>query len=211
MPGRMLRWTILLAVPLAAIAADAARQDLARVIASKPVESHGEELFQACAACHGSDGSGRTDGSVPRIAGQHYRVLARQIVDFRHGARWDMRMEGVATSHEVMPELQDIADVAWFVSLMKRDGAAGVRDGQYLQRGADIYAASCRSCHGTGGEGDGAKQVPRLAGQHASYLSRQIYDAVDGRRPPLATHRKRFAALDFEEVQGLTDYLARLD
>ena len=61
------------------------------------------ELFAQCASCHGPDGGGKTDGSMPRIAGQHYRVLAKQIVDFRHGKRWDFRMEGVATSHESFP------------------------------------------------------------------------------------------------------------
>ena len=70
---------------------------------------------------------------------------------------------------------------------------------------------SCRSCHGADGGGSDQKQIPRLAGQHAGYLARQIYDAVDGRRPVLAkSHGKRFAPLGFEEVLGLTDYLARL-
>jgi cytochrome c553 len=198
-------------LPLLAWGAASTSQDLKQVLARKPDANHGMELFEQCVTCHGPDGGGQTNGSVPRIAGQHYRVLARQIVDFRHGRRWNFRMEGVATSHDVIPELQDITDVAWYVSTLSRDGARGVGDGLYVDRGAAIYAAQCASCHGANAEGNGTKEIPRLAGQHAAYLSRQIYDAVDGRRPPLSkTHAKRFEPLQFEEVLGLADYLARI-
>jgi len=203
-------WSLLM-LPLLALGAETSKQDFSKVMALKPDEERGGQLFEACAACHNTDGGGTTNGSVPRIAGQHYRVLVRQVLDFRRGARWDMRMEDVATSHEIIPELQDIADVASYASHLRRDGTRGLGDGQNVERGAAIYAAGCSSCHGTNAEGDDKQGVPRLSGQHAGYLARQIYDAVDGRRPQLAaSHRKRFVKLDFQEVQGLADYLARL-
>ena len=202
---------LVLCLPLLAAADSRAQRELNQVLASSPDVTHGAELFEKCAACHGADGGGTVNGSVPRIAGQHYRVLAKQIIDFRQGRRWDIRMEGVATSHEVIPELQDVTDVATYVSRLERAGHRGIRDGQYLERGAGIYAKSCSSCHGADGAGNDKKQIPRIAGQHADYLARQIYDAVDGRRPELSkSHGKRFAPLDFEDVLGLTDYLARL-
>jgi cytochrome c553 len=205
-------WTLLLALlPPLASAASSTQQDFARVMASKPDVAHGAELFEQCKACHGPDGGGTPEGAVPRIAGQHYRVLVRQIVDFRHGARWNFRMEGVATSHNVLPELQDIADVARFVSTLEVSGARGVGDGQYVERGATVYRSQCVECHGAVGEGSDSKGVPRIAGQHAGYLMRQIYDAVDGRRPALTrSHGKRFDPLVFEDVLGLGDYIARL-
>ena len=53
--------------------------------------------------------------------------------------------------------------------------------------------------------------VPRLAGQHYGYLMRQMYDAVDGRRPALSRlHSKRLAPLDFEQIRAVSDYLARI-
>src|SRR5262245_29362330 len=191
------RWLILLCAffvaPRWAAAETAAHREFTQVVALKPDEDQGRKLFEGCASCHGADGGGTTDGSIPRIAGQHYRVLVRQLVDFRRGARWDVRMEGVASSHEYLDDRQDIADVAIYVSGLSRDGARGIRAGEYVEQGAAIYAKACRSCHGASGEGDGARDIPRLAGQHAGYLSRQIYDAVDGRRPALTrTHRKRF-------------------
>src|SRR5690349_8372285 len=138
--NRIRFWAMLLSLPLVAHAETAAQRDFARVLALKPDPRQGEERFQQCAVCHGSDGNGKTDGSIPRIAGQHYRVLARQLVDFRNGARWDMRMEGVATSHQIIPELQDVADVAAYVSGLSRDGARGMGDGEYVERGAALYA-----------------------------------------------------------------------
>jgi cytochrome c553 len=204
-------WALLLCLPLASLAETAAHREIKQAQALKSDEVHGREIFEQCAACHGPDGDGTTDGSVPRIAGQHYRVLVRQVVDFRRGKRWDMRMEGVASSHEIISSLQDIADVAGHISQLDRDGARGVGDGINVARGAELYSKSCASCHGPDGEGSDAKEIPRLAGQHAAYLARQIYDAVDGRRPLLTrSHGKRLESLDFEDVRALTDYLSRI-
>lgn len=205
------RWMLLLCAPLLAQAGTKSDAEYKRAVALKPDVEHGRELFDHCTSCHGSDGGGTTDGAIPRIAGQHYRVLVRQVVDFRRGTRWDMRMEGVATSHEVIPELQDIADVAAYVSTLRRDGARGVGDGEHVQAGETIYRRNCAACHGASGEGNAGTETPRLSGQHAAYLARQIYDAVDGRRPYLtATHRKRFENLEYAEILGLADYLSRM-
>jgi cytochrome c553 len=51
-----------------------------------PVEGTGEHLrvgqelyAHICAACHGADGRGERGNRVPRIAGQHYPYLRRQV------------------------------------------------------------------------------------------------------------------------------------
>jgi cytochrome c553 len=202
---------VLLTLVPGAGAAESARRELTKVIAATPDAQRGAELFRNCVSCHGTDANGDVAGSVPRIAGQHFRVLARQLVNFRHGKRWDYRMEGVTASHNAIPELQDVADVAAFVSQMDVSGPSGVGDGQFVEQGRAFYEAGCASCHGANGEGDDARQVPVLAGQHASYLSRQIYDTVDGRRPELArTHDRYFRSMEFQDVRGLADHLSRL-
>ena len=206
----LLATTVLFTTP--ASAAPRASRDFNTAIKLKADAERGEGIFAHCVACHGADGGGQATGSVPRIAGQHYRVLLRQLVDFRHGKRWDPRMEGVATSHTVVLELQDLADVAFFISNMPRDGARGVGDGEDVELGEQVYAARCASCHGVQGGGDDARGIPRISGQHAAYLSRQIYDAVDGRRPELSrTHGKLLAPLDFQQIKGLADWLSRLE
>jgi cytochrome c553 len=206
--------TLLLAallLPLVGLAASPARQEFQDVLAAEPDEARGAVLFETCSGCHGPDGDGTTDGAIPRIAGQHFQVLARQLIDFRYSRRWDRHMEGVAANLHVLADARDIADVAAFVSRLDHGGARGVGDGTLVERGAALYSSRCASCHGAGGEGDGPAWVPRLGGQHAIYLFRQIYDAVDGRRPPMSrAHRKLLERLDFEDVLGLSDYLSRV-
>jgi cytochrome c553 len=209
--NRFLLIATIVAAPLLLHAAANDRRLFDDVVARRPDVVHGEQVFAACARCHAADGSGQMTGSVPRIAGQHFRVIVQQIVEFRSGKHWDMRMEDVAKSHELLPTPQDIADVAAYVSGLTFGGNRGVGDGQSVDRGAEIYAAGCASCHGREAEGDDLKGIPRIAGQHEGYLLRQIYDAVDGRRPALTrTHQKRLKSLSFEETRGLADYLSRV-
>jgi cytochrome c553 len=200
-----------LIMPVVAGAATQEQKAFTQAMAAKPDAEHGAQLFQHCVECHGPDGGGVVTGSVPRIAGQHYSVLVQQVVQFRGGKHWDMRMEGVASSQGILSRPQDIADVAAYVNELSRDGKRGVGDGDYLDLGRTLYQGSCASCHGKNGEGNAEQGIPNLAGQHSAYLARQIYDAVDGRRPALtASHGRRLKVLTFEGVLGVTDYLSRI-
>lgn len=207
-----MRQTLWLAslLPMMAAAAGNTKSDFNAVMGAKANTDHGAQLFSQCVACHGEDGNGKPDGSVPRIAGQHFRVLAKQLVDFRHGKRWDFRMESQADKHH-LAGAQDIADVAAYVSTLMRLGNRGIGSGEFVELGSRIYAEKCQACHGPNAKGDAAQGVPRLAGQHYAYLMRQMYDAVDGRRPALPQlHSKRIAPLDFEQVRAVADYLSRI-
>jgi cytochrome c553 len=198
-------------LPMVSIGASPAREEYLEVLAAKPDDARGREIFANCSGCHGPAAEGATDGSVPRIAGQHFQVLVRQIIDFRYARRWDRHMEDVAANLGILADAQAIADVASFVSHLDRGGTRGVGDGTRVERGAALFESRCASCHGPKGEGDGPAWVPRIGGQHADYLLRQFYDAVDGRRPPMArAHRKRFERLDFDDVLALSDYLSRV-
>ena len=191
-------------------AASTAQRELAGALRATPDAINGEALFDHCASCHGADGGGEADGSTPRIAGQHFRVLVKQLVDFRSGKRWDFRMEGAAEQHH-LTGAQDIADVAAYVAKLDSPGTRGIGNGEFVEEGSRIYTKQCASCHGPAAEGNAQRGVPRLAGQHYGYLMRQMYDAVDGRRPALPRlHSQRIAPLDFQQVRALSDYLARI-
>jgi cytochrome c553 len=193
-----------------AVGATTAQRELAGALRATPDAVNGEALFDNCASCHGADGNGEANGSTPRIAGQHFRVLAKQLVDFRSGKRWDFRMEAAAEEHH-LTGAQDIADVAAHVSKLDHAGTRGVGSGEFIEEGKAIYTKQCASCHGPAAEGSAERTVPRLAGQHYGYLMRQMYDAVDGRRPALPRlHSQRIAPLDFEQVRAVSDYLARI-
>ena len=136
-------------------------------------------------------------------------MIAKQIVDFRYGKRWDFRMEGgcrAAPSHRS----QDIADVAAYVGKLERAGSA-VSAAASSSRKAAAYTRSNARRATARAEGNAQRGVPRLAGQHYGYLMRQMYDAVDGRRPALPRlHSQRIEPLDFQQVRAVSDYLARI-
>lgn len=195
--------------PLATPAAPSARSEFEKALQVKPDLAHGGELFQKCAACHGPTGNGADDGSIPRIAGQHFRVLVRQLVDYRHDLRWDVRMEHYA-GRGLLKDAQSIADVAAYVSMLARDAPRNVGDGSLLEHGERVYAQHCAECHGEVGEGDGRSLTPRVAGQHYAYLLRQLYDGVDGRRPNFsAGHIRILARLGRDDLVGVADFLSR--
>jgi cytochrome c553 len=196
-------------LPLAVIAMANARHEYLSVIASKPNLERGAEIFQKCVPCHGSAGTGTVDGNVPRIAGQHFRVIARQLVDYRHNMRLDIRMEHYTNRH-IIADAQAIADVAAYVSQMAPQQPADVGGGNLLESVEGPYAARCGACHGGAGEGNDVNVVPRIAGQHREYLLRQMYNAIDGRRPNFSpAHIHIFAQLDPDQLKALADILSR--
>jgi cytochrome c553 len=207
---RALLASVVAVLPLWISAAENARSELDAALRSTPDLNHGAELFRNCAVCHGSSGQGSLDGGVARIAGQHVSVIAKQLVDYRHDRRWDIRMEHFADQHHLV-DSQSIMDVASYIHDLTPDVPPGVGDGQLVEHGSALFAERCKGCHGLSGEGSAAKKIPRLAGQHYEYLMRQIYDAVDGRRPNMSrAHIKMFARLNRDDIVGLSDFLSRL-
>jgi cytochrome c553 len=190
--------------------ANAAGLELETVLRARADANRGAHLYAQCVACHGVDGNGDTNGSTPRIAGQHYRVIAKQLVDFRNGKRWDFRMQPVADSHRLGGP-DDIASVAVHVAGLSRQGDRGVGSGEFVEQGRQIFSAQCAGCHGRDAEGDPSRGTPALAGQHYAYLMRQMYDTVDGRRLTLPRiHSRKIAPLSFEQVRAVSDYLSRI-
>lgn len=201
---------LLMLLPVGVDAASPARSEYQAALRATPDSEHGAVLFIQCVSCHGAQGQGLADGSTPRIAGQHFRVLVKQLVDFRYGKRWDFRMEQRANNH--LGAYQDIADVAGYLSQLPRKSKSGEAVDGNMAQGANLYGVNCASCHGAQAEGDDEEAVPMLAGQHPAYLLRQMYDSVDGRRPTLAQlHSKRIKPLDFEQLRAIADFLSRVE
>jgi cytochrome c553 len=59
----------------------------------------------SCAGCHGADGAGPDDGSVPRIGGQHFRYVLSRLRDF--GAVHDGRAAAPALPADALQALAD--------------------------------------------------------------------------------------------------------
>jgi cytochrome c553 len=199
-----------LASATAVLAASSSRREFNAALAAKPDPAAGAAHFEVCAACHGTDGGGADNGNVPAIASQHFRVLVKQLVDFRHNDRWDIRMEHFVDRHH-LKDAQAIADVARYIADLPRINRVGLGNGQALVRGEELYRARCADCHGAQAQGADKDKMPRLAGQHQLYLVRQLQDAADGRRPNMQGRHVGLARnLNFDDIQAVADYLARL-
>jgi cbb3-type cytochrome c oxidase subunit III len=173
--------------------------------------ANGERLFASCAACHGPDASGRKDGSVPALAGQHWQVLTKLLLDFRYFRRWDSRMANTTASDHLRGP-QEIADVVAYISSLPPRRAQSTGTGEHLQRGAQVYALRCASCHGREAQGSGSEGYPALAAQQYAYLVRQIRDGREGTRPTFsADHIRVLRELTPTDIDAVADHLARLE
>ncbi|MGH8257573.1 MAG: c-type cytochrome [Steroidobacteraceae bacterium] len=200
---------VLLFMPVSAGAVSAADEEYAAVLRLKPRIAHGAKLFELCAACHGKDGDGSADGSVPAIAGQFMPVLVKQLIEFRYGERHSIRAEGFVADHR--PNAQDLADAAAYVSSLEPRTPPVRNDLVQTAYGATLFENLCASCHGSRGDGDRGAHVPRLAGQHSEYLAEQMREATHGGRPGMERdHARLFAKLGIDDVNALARYLAEV-
>lgn len=135
--------------------------------------------YAHCASCHLHDGSGRPDGSIPRLAGQRRTVLENKLYRLRAGTMRLPVMDPYARN--LLPE--EVSEIAIYLSRLPEIeiGPSDVSD-EERARGAALYAQHCVACHGANGEGDDAVMASRLCGQHAGYLERRLEEAAAGTR-----------------------------
>jgi cytochrome c553 len=208
--SRLLAVALYTAVAVPASAASLALSEFNAALRASADIQHGEILFLRCAACHATDGGGSGTGNIPAIAGQYRSVLLKQLVDFRHGKRWDVRMERMADSHH-LTKPQDLADVATYVAAMPVQPTTDRGDAGLIVHGGAVYTELCAACHGPSAAGSDVQRIPRLAAQSYQYLLRQMYDTVDNRRPNLAgLHVALFKRFERDEFVSVADYLSRL-
>jgi cytochrome c553 len=202
-------WVLVATCCSVAWAVPVAQREFDLVLKRTPDVAHGVLLYETCAACHGAKGEGVSDGSVPVLAGQSYTVIAKQLVDFRAGERGDSRMAHFTTGRHLAYS-QHIADVAAYIASLSSRSPRSTTT-KMSEHGSVVYARTCERCHGTVGEGKEDTLAPRLASQHAEYLMRQLDDAAEGRRPPMAaSHAPLLRNLKRDEQLAVTSYLASL-
>jgi cytochrome c553 len=190
---------VLASLALALLPLPALADDKARV----------EELIQTrCFVCHGLNGESSTP-AFPRLAGQHAAYTTRQLADFKSGRR---RSDSMRPMVEDLSE-KDFALLGAFFQQQPALAHAG-GDASLAEHGKKLFlqgkggGAACATCHGNAGHG--AESVPRLAGQHAQYLVKQIQGFKDRERPAPAVLAKALAGLNERDIQALAAYLSGL-
>ena len=188
-----------------------AAREIEQALLLTPDVAHGLEIYRSCAACHRPEGWGLTSGSVPQIAGQHRKVVIKQLADIRAGNRESVLMAPYS-SVESIGGTQAVADVAGYIDTLEMSTDNGKGPGEDLELGARLYRDNCARCHGATGEGDGEAFVPRIQSQHYEYLLRQLQWIREGKRrnadPEMAA---RIRELGERETRAVLDYVSRLE
>jgi cytochrome c oxidase subunit 2 len=89
----------------------------------EPDLANGEQLFTACAVCHGANGEGNEELAGPRLDNKQDWYLERQLRYFRYGARGGKNDDtwGQQMAQQGTPETdQDIKDVVAYIMTMSK-------------------------------------------------------------------------------------------
>jgi cytochrome c553 len=138
------------------------------------------EIIHVCSSCHGLRGHS-TSSLFPRLAGQQRDYIVMQLKAFRDRSRADLHAKAYMWGMSARLTDAQIASIAdYYAAEPPFDGDDDPDPSPQAAAGAEIYrkgiasekVPACIRCHGKKGEGDGT--TPRLAGQHADYLARQL-------------------------------------
>jgi len=173
----------------------------------------GQAKSATCAGCHGADGNSMNP-VWPKLAGQHANYIAKQLRDFKGGARKNATMTAMAAP---LSE-QDMADLAAFFETKKTKLGTAAADmvdaGQALYRAGNAASGvpACAACHGPTGAGNAQAKFPKLSGQHADYVMKTLKDFRSGARANDAGKMMRSIAgkMTDAEIAAVAQYVQGL-
>jgi len=166
---------------------------------------------QLCVACHGVHGDSKSP-MFPKLNAQTPDYLVAQLKGFRQHVRGES--DARAYMWAIASQLDD-ATVASLADYYSKQPATtgGTGDASLIAEGQKIFeqglpdkgVPACASCHGAQGQGNG--QFPRLAGQHADYLMRQIEVFQNGTRANAPVMSAVAHTLGKDEAKAVTTFL----
>ncbi len=187
----------------------------------------GQDLVnqKGCAACHGADGNSAAP-NFPKLAGLGDKYIAKQLRDVRDGARTIPEMTGMMTGL-TDEQIADIAAVYGSNTMQlagAKEGTVKLNNGSEvssLTLGERIYRAgnketgtpACTGCHSPAGLGNAPAGYPRLGGQHAAYIAKQLKDFRSGERGndgEAMTMRMVAEQLSDAEIEALANFISGL-
>jgi len=184
-------------------------EEITEAIRILPNFENGMRIYRKCVACHNSTGGGKS-GNYPQIAGQHIKVIIKELSNIRHRERENIMMEPFS-QHRVLGGANNIADVAGYISRLAICPDNEIGPGNDLHHGAQLYNLHCAQCHGVTGAGSNADFYPRIHGQHFSYLLRQLQSFVlDQRHNGDPIMIKKISQFTERDQKAVADYVSRL-
>jgi len=128
----------------------------------------------SCFLCHGTQGESSSE-VFPRLAGQHWEYIAKQLENFKSGKRKSTAMTDMVaklTPSEMVALGKYYETQKAPVEPPKDSALAAV--GSYIYHSGNKFSGvpACASCHGD--QALGTLNLPRLAGQNALYSESQL-------------------------------------
>ena len=174
-------------------------------------ENAGQKVVtQVCQNCHGPDGNS-VSSTFPRLNGQQADYIIAQLKAFRDHSRADPH--AMAYMWGMASRLDDptITAIAQYLSGQAPTGAQ--TGGALSRQGRQLYVngdaahniPACAACHGANGEGNGP--IPRLTGQHADYLRKQLENFRSLLRNNDVMHANTQDMTD-SQIEAVVSYLA---
>ena len=153
----------------------------------------GKLAYAVCVTCHGGNGQGNEALNAPKIAGLPDWYVERQLNNFKSGIRGvhakDIFGQQMRPMAMTLASDEAVRDMTVFVASLKSSSiskpvtlAASTNVTNVQAPVSEPLYAPCASCHGSEGEGNQKLGAPRLAGQHAWYIERQLRNWRDGIR-----------------------------
>ncbi|MEQ8849486.1 c-type cytochrome [Botrimarina sp.] len=178
-------------------------------------------LLATCTRCHGQDGLGRGADAFPHLAGQPREYLLDALEAYADARRNSGMMQAVAA---VLTDAERAALADHFAAMPPGGASLDAESAsarELVERGREIAQSglpergvpSCVDCHGPS-EGPRAGDYPRLAGQPAPYLKRQLKLFLQGDRGggPAADRMRPVAEnLPADAFDAVAAYYASLD
>lgn len=127
-----------------------------------------------CFVCHGAEGESSSE-LFPRLAGQHWEYIAKQLSNFKSGRRKSTTMADMAaklTPDEMAALGKYFEKMATPKEPAREPELAAM--GKYIYHFGNRYSGmpACAGCHGPDAMGTAA--LPRLAGQYPVYTEAQL-------------------------------------
>jgi len=163
-----------------------------------------------CGACHGATGVSEQP-KYPRLAGQNANYLVAQLKAFRSQTRGDADAIGYMWGMSATLEDDTIDALAQYYAAQTAGGGR-TGDAALIARGKDIYehglesvgVPACAACHGADAHGMG--DFPRLAGQHAQYMLKQLNSFQSNMRKVAVMHGVA-QGMKQQEMEAVAAYL----
>ena len=108
---------------------------LRALLATPGDPARGKKAFATCEGCHRKNASGRSDGTIPRLTGQHASVVVKQVLDIRAGRRSNPSMQPFVVDPAFT--MTHLVDIAAYLQALPFEGSIGKGPGTDLARGKE--------------------------------------------------------------------------